>query len=33
MSRKEAEQDDLEDHRKQVRRIIDEDRELLDEFA
>jgi hypothetical protein len=33
MSQKEAEHDDLEDHRERVRKIIDEDKELLDDLA
>jgi hypothetical protein len=33
MSQKEAEHDDLEEHRERVRKIIDEDKELLDELA
>ncbi len=33
MSQKEAEHNDLEEHREQVRKIIDEDKELLDELA
>jgi hypothetical protein len=33
MSREEAEQDDLEKHCERVRKIIDEDKELLDELA
>lgn len=33
MSQKEAENDDLEDHRERVRKIIEEDKELLDDLA
>lgn len=33
MSREEAEQDDLEEHRERVQEIIDEDKELLDDLA
>jgi hypothetical protein len=33
MSQKESEHDDLEAHRERVRKIIDEDKELLNDLA
>lgn len=33
MSQEQLDDDDLDDHRERVRKIIEEDRELLDELA
>lgn len=33
MSREEAEQNELEEHRERVRKVINEDKELLDDLA